>query len=127
MARQLSPPPPPPRREQGQGSVTWAASRKRWRARLPKRPGEKPRESWHKRRPEADAWITRELARDATAFDPASTLGTYLNYWYRLHLHRWKPLTRGRYRSEIGDNQTPGAMTILNDFELASKIDGAAG
>lgn len=112
MPRRRKPPPPPPRREQGQGSVTWVESRNRWRARLPKRPAEKPRESWHKTRPEAEAWITRELLRDATSFDPTKTLGVYLNYWYRLHLHRWKPLTQERYRSSIAAAQPIAAHPL---------------
>ena len=100
MPRKPKPSVPPPRRERGQGSVTWVESRKRWRARLPKAPGEKARETWHTTRDEAAAWIVRELQRGPDAFDPSETLGAYMNYWFRLVGGRWGPQTRRRYAYE---------------------------
>lgn len=101
MPRPRKRPGPPPRRPHGQGSVTWSEKRRRFRARLP-RDGDQPaRESWHRSRDEAEAWIARELARAPDSFDPTQSLGAYLNYWYRLHAPRWAPLTQIRYRREI--------------------------
>lgn len=109
MPRPRKPPAPPPRRERGAGSVVWVEARKRWRARLPKQAGQSARESWHRTRDEAEAWLARELQRDVDSFDPAQPLGAYLNYWYMLNEQRWRPQTARRYRYE---------MTALGDLRL---------
>src|SRR5690606_10293989 len=64
--------------------------------------GTPSRESWHRSRDEAEAWIVRELARDPLAFDPARPLGEYLNHWFRLRAGNWGPQTARRYRYEAG-------------------------
>lgn len=101
MPRAKKPPAPPPRREPGTGSVAWSETRQRWLARLPKQDGRPKRESWHRSRDEAEAWIVRALKRDAESFDPAKPLGMYLNYWYELRQGKWKPQTARRYRYEL--------------------------
>lgn len=92
--------PAPKRRPPDSGSVTWVERRQRWRARLPQRKGEPARESWHLTRDEAEAWIARELAREADAFDPSGTLGDYLDYWRDLRGAGWGPQTQRRYEYE---------------------------
>lgn len=101
MPRPKKPPAPTPRRTYGTGSVRYVAARSRWRARLPRDAAGHQRETWHASEDEAAAWLARELSRDASGFDPASSLGQYLNYWYGLHASRWQPLTQYRYRYEL--------------------------
>lgn len=106
MPRARKPPAPPPRREHGAGSVVWIERRKRWRARLPKQPGKPQRETWHLTREDGAAWIAGELARASDAFDPAQSLGLYLNYWFRLKGPKWGEQTARRYKYEaaaLGD------------------------
>lgn len=101
MPRPKKPPAPTPRRTYGTGSVRFVAARGRWRARLPRDAAGHQRETWHASEDEAAAWLARERSRDASGFDPGSTLGQYLNYWYGLHASRWQPLTQYRYRYEL--------------------------
>lgn len=101
MPRPRKAPAPPPRREHGKGSVTWIEARRRWRARLPKQPGQVQRESWHRSRDEAEAWIAREIARSDATFDSSQALGVYLNYWFGLRSGKWGEQTARRYRYEL--------------------------
>ena len=67
---------------------------------MPQRKGEKGRETWHLTQDEAEAWIVREVSRDAESFDPSRPLSAYLDYWLALRGASWGPQTRKRYDSE---------------------------
>lgn len=100
--------------------------RKRWRARLPKEPAEKVRESWHLTRDEAEAWIAREMARDADSFDPSQTLEAYMTYWFRLAGGRWGEQTAIRYKYEaaaIGSLQQRPLQRVRGDQFQSAQAD----
>lgn len=100
MPRRKAPEPKPKRRSPDAGSVTWVERRARWRARLPQHRGESLRESWHRTRDEAEAWIVREMARESDSFDPTRPLGAYLDYWLELLGGGWGAQTLRRYTYE---------------------------
>lgn len=123
MARPKKVAEPPPRREHGQGSVIWIEKRQRWRARLPRTPDGVRRESWHRTRDEAEAWLAREISRAPDSFDPSQSLGAYMNYWFRLVGGRWGEQTARRYKYEaaaIGELVKVSLLRLRGDqFQAA--------